>query len=137
VAPLLLNHCHTAGSCGEKTFGFDAVPYHSLCHYASGGLFGYSLTFGPDTGQPNTNAAAAIPHNAFMIFQCMFAAIKPALLIGIYAERIKFSAFLASPDLQATFVYDPQGHWVRGTGGRLKDFGAYRKQMKTRRESWR
>jgi Amt family ammonium transporter len=72
-----------------------------------------------------------------MIFQCMFAAVKPALLIGTYAEWIKFSAFLVSPDLQATFVYDPQGHWVGGTGGWLKDFGAYRKQMKTRRESWR
>jgi ammonium transporter, Amt family len=102
-----------------------------------GSLFVYSLTFGPDTGQPNTNDAVTIPHCAFMILQCMFAVITPALIIGTYAERIKFSAFLAFTVLWATFVYDPQGHWVRGTGGWLKDFGAYRKQMKTRRESWR
>ncbi|MGE5798946.1 MAG: ammonium transporter [Syntrophaceae bacterium] len=104
-------------------------------------LFGYSLTFGPDTGQgiiggldwlglrnvggqPNTDYAATIPHYAFMIFQCMFAVITPALIIGTYAERIKFSAFLAFTVLWATFVYDPLGHWVWGTGGWLKDFGA-------------
>jgi Amt family ammonium transporter len=104
-------------------------------------LFGYSLTFGPDTGQgiiggldwaglrnvggqPNADYAATIPHYAFMIFQCMFAVITPALIIGTFAERIKFSAFLAFTVLWATFVYDPLGHWVWGTGGWLKDFGA-------------
>jgi len=104
-------------------------------------LFGYSLTFGPDTGQgiiggldwlglrnvggqPNADYAATIPHYAFMIFQCMFAVITPALIIGTYAERIKFSAFLAFTVLWATFVYDPLGHWVWGTGGWLKHFGA-------------
>jgi len=104
-------------------------------------LFGYSLTFGPDTGQgiiggldwlglrnvggqPNTDYAATIPHYAFMIFQCMFAVITPALIIGTYAERIKFSAFLAFTILWATFVYDPLGHWVWGTGGWLKNLGA-------------
>jgi len=104
-------------------------------------LFGYSLTFGPDTGQgiiggldwlglrnvggqPNTDYAATIPHYAFMIFQCMFAVITPALIIGTYAERIKFSAFLAFTLLWATFVYDPLGHWVWGTGGWLRNLGA-------------
>jgi Amt family ammonium transporter len=104
-------------------------------------LFGYSLTFSPDTGQgiiggldwlglrnvggqPNADYAATIPHYAFMIFQCMFAVITPALIIGTYAERIKFSAFLAFTVLWATFVYDPLGHWVWGTGGWLKDLGA-------------
>ena len=104
-------------------------------------LFGYSLTFGPDTGQgiiggldwlglrnvggqPNADYAATIPHYAFMIFQCMFAVITPALIIGTYAERIKFSAFLAFTVLWATFVYDPLGHWVWGTGGWLRNFGA-------------
>jgi Amt family ammonium transporter len=104
-------------------------------------LFGYSLTFGPDTGQgiiggldwaglrnvggqPNADYAATIPHYAFMIFQCMFAVITPALIIGTFAERIKFSAFLAFTVLWATFVYNPLGHWVWGTGGWLKDLGA-------------
>ncbi|HNQ01459.1 MAG TPA: ammonium transporter, partial [Syntrophales bacterium] len=68
--------------------------------------------------------AATIPHYAFMIFQCMFAVITPALIIGTYAERIKFSAFLAFTVLWATFVYNPLGHWVWGTGGWLRELGA-------------
>ena len=59
-----------------------------------------------------------------MIFQCMFAVITPALIIGTFAERIKFSAFLVFTVLWATFVYDPLGHWVWGTGGWLGDLGA-------------
>ena len=104
-------------------------------------LYGYSLTFSPDAfkgiiggldwaglrnvgGQPNADYAATIPHYAFMIFQCMFAVITPALIIGTYAERIKFSAFLAFTVLWATFVYNPLGHWVWGTGGWLRELGA-------------
>jgi Amt family ammonium transporter len=104
-------------------------------------LYGYSLTFGPDAfkgiiggldwaglrnvgGQPNADYAATIPHYAFMIFQCMFAVITPALIIGTYAERIKFPAFLAFTVLWATFVYNPLGHWVWGMGGWLRDLGA-------------
>ncbi len=104
-------------------------------------LYGYSLTFGPDAGrgiigglewaglkgvglQPFPDYAATIPHYAFMIFQCMFAVITPALIIGTYAERIKFSGFLVFTILWATFVYDPLGHWVWGIGGWLKNMGA-------------
>jgi Amt family ammonium transporter len=103
-------------------------------------LYGYSLTFGPDIkgiignldwfglrgvgGTPNADYAATIPHSAFMIFQAMFAVITPALIIGTYAERMKFSAFLLFTILWATFVYDPLGHWVWGTGGWLKSLGA-------------
>jgi Amt family ammonium transporter len=103
-------------------------------------LYGYSLAFGPDIGgfignldwiglrgvggAPNADYAATIPHSAFMIFQAMFAVITPALIIGTYAERMKFSAFLIFTILWATFVYDPLGHWVWGTGGWLKSLGA-------------
>ena len=104
-------------------------------------LYGYSLTFGPDAGrgiigglewaglkgvggQPFADYAATIPHYAFMIFQCMFAVITPALIIGTYAERIKFSGFLVFTILWATFVYDPLGHWVWGIGGWLRNLGA-------------
>jgi len=103
-------------------------------------LYGYSLTFGPDIGgiignldwfalrgvggAPNADYAATIPHSTFMIFQAMFAVITPALIIGTYAERMKFSAFLIFTILWATFVYDPLGHWVWGTGGWLKGLGA-------------
>jgi Amt family ammonium transporter len=103
-------------------------------------LFGYSLSFGPDTGwgiigglkwaglnfvgsQPNPDYAATIPHSVFMIFQCMFAVITPALIIGAFAERMKFSAFLIFTILWATFVYDPIAHWVWGMGGWLRNLG--------------
>ena len=103
-------------------------------------LFGYSLAFGPDfhgiignlnwaglrgVGPlPNADYAATIPHSVFMIFQMMFAVITPALIIGAYAERVKFPAFLLFTILWATFVYDPLAHWVWGTGGWLKNLGA-------------
>lgn len=103
-------------------------------------LFGYSLSFGPDFhglignlnwaglnsvgALPNKDYAATIPHSAFMIFQMMFAIITPALIIGAYAERVKFSAFLLFTVLWATLVYDPLAHWVWGTGGWLKSLGA-------------
>ena len=103
-------------------------------------VFGYSLSFGPDHGSvigglgwaflkgvgmaPNADYAPTIPHQAFMIFQMMFAVITPALIIGAFAERMKFSAFCVFTLLWATLVYDPVAHWVWGTGGFLKQWGA-------------
>src|SRR5207247_2539475 len=73
---------------------------------------------------PNPDYAATIPHQAFMIFQMMFAVITPALVTGAFAERKKFSAFILFTLLWATFVYDPLAHWVWGDGGWLKKMGA-------------
>ena len=102
-------------------------------------VFGYSLSFAPAKGfwggfawlglrgvglEPYAAYAATIPHQAFMIFQAMFAIITPALIIGAFAERMKFSAFLVFTLLWATFVYDPLCHWVWGIGGFLRNFGA-------------
>jgi Amt family ammonium transporter len=100
-------------------------------------LFGYSLAFGPDklggfigglewaglSGvglTPNADYAATIPHQAFMVYQLMFAIITPALMSGAFAERMKFSAYLWFTLLWATLVYDPVAHWVWGTGGWIK-----------------
>jgi len=102
-------------------------------------LFGYSLAFAPSNGfwggfgwaglngvglTPYADYAGTIPHQAFMIFQAMFAIITPALIIGAFAERMKFSAFLVFTLLWATFVYDPLCHWVWGMGGWLRNLGA-------------
>lgn len=102
-------------------------------------LFGYSLSFAPGSGfwgglgwaglngvglEPYADYSATIPHQAFMIFQAMFAIITPALIIGAFAERMKFSAFLIFTLLWATFVYDPVCHWVWGIGGWLRNLGA-------------
>jgi ammonium transporter, Amt family len=102
-------------------------------------LFGYSLAFGPDMGgvigsldwvglrsvgqTPNPDYAATIPHLAFMVFQAMFAIITPALIIGAFAERIRFSGMVIFSLLWATIVYDPIAHWVWGTGGWMKQLG--------------
>ncbi len=102
-------------------------------------LFGYSIAFGPDLGhligslkwiglsgvgmQPNPDYAATIPHQAFMIFQAMFAVITPALFIGAFAERIKFSSFFIFALLWSALVYDPLAHWVWGAGGWLRNLG--------------
>jgi len=102
-------------------------------------LFGYSLSFAPSEGfwggfkwfglngvglAPYADYAGTIPHQAFMIYQAMFAIITPALIIGAFAERMKFSAFLLFTLLWATFVYDPLCHWVWGVGGWLRNLGA-------------
>jgi Amt family ammonium transporter len=103
-------------------------------------LLGYSLSFGPDKGSiigglewiglkgvgagPNADYAPTIPHQVFMMFQMMFAVITPALIIGAFAERMKFSAFCVFSLLWATIVYDPVAHWVWGVGGFLRESGA-------------
>jgi Amt family ammonium transporter len=103
-------------------------------------LFGYSLAFGPDVGgiigsltwvglsgvggDPNPDYAATIPHQAFMVYQLMFAIITPALITGAFAERAKFSTFIVFILLWATFIYDPLAHWVWGVKGWMREMGA-------------
>ena len=102
-------------------------------------LWGYSLAFGPDCGHvignlswagltgvgltPNPDYAATIPHQAFMIFQMMFAVITPALITGATAERFKFKTYIVFLLLWSTFVYAPIAHWVWGIGGWLRALG--------------
>ncbi len=103
-------------------------------------LWGYSTAFGPDHAgiiggldwfglkevgmTPSADYGTTIPHLAFMIFQCMFAIITPALITGAFAERMKFSAFLIFTLLWATLVYNPLCHWVWGVGGWMGNMGA-------------
>lgn len=111
-------------------------------------FFGYSMSFGSSTGALapfiggfdwaflngiNINdvspyyisqATARIPHLLFVLFQCMFAVITPALIIGAYAERIKFKGFLIFSLLWAILVYNPVAHWVWSADGWLFKMGA-------------
>jgi Amt family ammonium transporter len=103
-------------------------------------LWGYSLAFGPDKGhfigglewlglngvglEPNADYGATVPHQAFMIFQMMFAVITPALITGAFAERMKFGSFLVFTLLWATLIYDPLAHWVWAVGGWVRNLGA-------------
>ncbi len=65
-----------------------------------------------------------IPHLVFIMFQCMFAVITPALIVGAFAERIKFSGFLVFTILWSTLVYAPVAHWVWSGDGWLFKMGA-------------
>ena len=99
-------------------------------------LWGYSLAFGPDVGGFVGNLswfglrnvglepgpyADTIPHQVFMVFQLMFAVITPALIIGAFAERAKFSTLMVFTVIWVTVVYSPVAHWVWGQGGWLQD----------------
>ena len=102
-------------------------------------LVGYSMAFGPDIGgvigdlswfalggvgiEPNKAYAATVPHQAFMIYQMMFAVITPALISGAFAERFRFSGYLVFSLLWALLVYNPVAHWIWGTGGWLRNLG--------------
>jgi Amt family ammonium transporter len=103
-------------------------------------LVGYSFAFGPDLGGvigdlswfalcgvgnvPFAGYAATVPHQAFMIYQMMFAVITPALISGAFAERMRFSTYLVFTLLWALLVYNPVAHWMWGIGGWLKTLGA-------------
>jgi len=102
-------------------------------------VYGYSLAFGPDVGHFIGNLdhvflkgvglepgpySATIPSLLFCAFQLMFAIITPALITGAFAERMKFTAFLAFTVLWSTLVYLPVCHWVWGQEGWLFKMGA-------------
>jgi Amt family ammonium transporter len=106
--------------------------------------FGYSWVFGTsfmDSGHPlafliggfeksmlegvtiHSVTATGIPEIIFVLFQCMFAVITPALILGAFAERIKFSGYLLFTVIWIILVYLPTAHWVWG-GGFLQQMGA-------------
>ncbi|MGH9721184.1 MAG: ammonium transporter, partial [Bryobacteraceae bacterium] len=100
-------------------------------------IVGYSLAFGEGSlfigdlrylfldgvgAAPNTDYAATIPHQTFMVYQLMFAIITPALISGAFAERMKFSGMLLFMVLWALIVYFPMAHMVWGKGGLLNAF---------------
>ncbi len=103
-------------------------------------LWGYSMAFGPSIGgyvgdlswfalwgvgsAPNPAYAATIPALLFYFFQLKFAAITPALIIGAFAERIRFAPLLVFVILWTTFIYAPIAHWVWNPEGWLHKLGA-------------
>ncbi|MBQ9496428.1 MAG: ammonium transporter [Selenomonadaceae bacterium] len=100
-------------------------------------LVGYTLAFGADVNGLigdlskiglsgvgfNLLDGGTIPEPAFVAFQCMFAALTPALITGAFAERMKFKGFALLMLLWAIFIYNPMAHWVWG-GGFLAQLGA-------------
>ncbi|MGH2754388.1 MAG: ammonium transporter [Actinomycetota bacterium] len=102
-------------------------------------LIGYTLAFGPDKAgliggldfigfkgvgaEPNAELAATIPHTLFATFQMMFAIITPALITGAFAERMKFTGYIAFTTLWLLAVYAPIAHWVWAPGGWIRELG--------------
>jgi ammonium transporter, Amt family len=94
-------------------------------------LYGYSIAFGGEgaywggldkvflKGVTVGALSGTIPETVFMTFQMTFAIITPALIVGAFAERMKFSAMLWFMGLWFTVVYAPIAHWVWGDGGWL------------------
>jgi Amt family ammonium transporter len=94
-------------------------------------LFGYSIAFGESTpywgglgkaflkGVGVDTLSGTIPETVFMCFQMTFAIITPALIIGAFAERMKFSAMLWFMGIWVLVVYSPICHWVWGPDGWL------------------
>ena len=97
-------------------FGYSFVFGTSLCGTAAGSVIGgFDKVMALTTGN--------IPEIIFVVFQCMFAVITPALILGAFAERIKFSGFMLFTILWSILVYNPMAHWVWG-GGWLQEMGA-------------
>ncbi|XP_014680558.1 PREDICTED: ammonium transporter NrgA-like, partial [Priapulus caudatus] len=97
-------------------------------------LLGYSIAFGIGndywggldklmfSGVTKEGLVGDIPESLFALFQMTFAIITPALIVGAYAERIKFSAVILFSSFWLILVYAPVTHWVWG-GGWLQQMG--------------
>jgi len=106
-------------------------------------LWGYSLAFSSSVNGYVGNLDKALLNNVgvttplasqfgtteitellYFAFQLMFAAITPALIVGAFAERIRFRSLLVFIVLWSTLVYSPVAHWVWNPGGWIKQLGA-------------
>ncbi|MDX2097459.1 MAG: ammonium transporter [Leptolyngbyaceae cyanobacterium bins.59] len=82
----------------------------------------------PQMSLPNSGDLASyapIPHQAFMIYQAMFAIITPALISGAIVERINFRAYFLFVLLWSTFIYAPLAHMVWAKGGLIGLYGGF------------
>ncbi|HED14498.1 MAG TPA: ammonium transporter, partial [Gammaproteobacteria bacterium] len=98
-------------------------------------IIGYSIAFGGSgpfwggldkmflAGVTVDSLSGTIPETVFMVFQMTFAIITPALIVGAFAERMKFSALLLFMAFWLILVYAPITHWVWGDGGWLGSKG--------------
>ncbi len=99
------------------------VVAYSLAFSGSGNLIGdLQAAFLQHAGRGDVHPGTAIPESVYVMFQMTFAIITPALIIGAYVERIRFSAVLLISGLWLLVVYAPVAHWVWG-GGWLSQMG--------------
>ncbi|MXY38805.1 MAG: ammonium transporter [Rhodospirillaceae bacterium] len=99
-------------------------------------VIGYSIAFGGDgpyiggfsqlflAGIAPESMSGSIPESVFAMFQMTFAIITPALIVGAFVDRMKFSAMLLFTVIWLIVVYAPICHWVWGSGGWIGGLGA-------------
>jgi Amt family ammonium transporter len=98
-------------------------------------LYGYSFSFGGSgafwggldklflSGVTRDSVTGTVPEVVFIVYQMAFAIITPAIIVGAFAERMKFSALLWFTGIWLTVVYVPVAHWVWVDGGWLYEMG--------------
>ena len=98
-------------------------------------LYGYSFAFGGSgafwggldklflSGVTRNSVTGTVPEVVFIVYQMAFAIITPAIIVGAFAERMKFSALLWFTGIWLTVVYVPVAHWVWVDGGWLHEMG--------------
>ena len=97
-------------------------------------IAGYSIAFGDGglwwgglgkmwSNVGTDSVSGTIPENVFLAFQMTFAVITPALIVGAFVERVKFTAVMLFTVLWLLFVYAPVAHWIWGGGFLAETFG--------------
>jgi len=100
------------------------VFVYSETFSGSGAYIGdLSNLFLTDVARDAVHPGTRIPESVFVMYQMTFAIITPALIVGAYAERMRFSAVLLLSGLWLVAVYAPAAHWIWG-GGFLQAAGA-------------
>ncbi|HET9571340.1 MAG TPA: ammonium transporter [Bacteroidales bacterium] len=107
------------GALAPYIGGFDWAFLHGI---SASDLSPYFISHSQATADGGT--IGTIPHFVFIMFQCMFAVITPGLILGAFAERIKFKGFLVFSLLWAIIIYNPIAHWVWSGDGWLFKLGA-------------
>jgi Amt family ammonium transporter len=111
---------------GLVTILWAVVGYSLAFGHGNAFIGGFEHVFLRGVGlTPNTDYAATIPEQTYMIYQLMFAIITPALITGAFAERMKFSAMAVFLSLWSLLVYSPMAHMVWGVGGFLNATGGH------------
>lgn len=127
----VLMHCFTAIAVVTLVWvflGYSLAFSPSILmigDYSLLGGFNWAFLGGRNIGlDPHPVYCPTIPHRLFMIYQCMFAIITPALICGAFAERMKFKAYLIFIVIWSLLVYSPVAHWVWSENGWLKKLGS-------------
>ncbi|MCC6623153.1 MAG: ammonium transporter [Deltaproteobacteria bacterium] len=123
---VLSTFMHSFFALGLVTFLWVAIGYSlAFAPDVGGGLLGgLDFAFFSGVGMDVAPNAQTIPHIVYALFQGMFAIITPALISGAYAERMKFSAYMAFTAAWVLIVYAPLAHWVWAPDGWLFQLGA-------------